>query len=399
MRFYRAVIIAVVTCFLIMSLAVFVRLTKSRVGAGIIVVHQAQADTRTVAPALLTPTSPPPPSPACRLKSLLSTEFSRSHSLLAGDASCSAPLVQQDNQELHPTVASVCSSSFGSSWKLLKHPLNIEYVASSPQETVVSNVFFPIAATCRDAAPGLVVDMGTNEGMFAMAAASLGCTVVTFDPQSMCIDILKRSLLGFKENEGFEKRMYALNAAASRTPSTIEASIDSCHGCYMTDGSVSCGSSGKEAGHWKRKQKIDSVDVAAVVQAIGVKEILLLHVDTEGHEVSVLRGLEAMLASKSIKNLIIEVQPVYWDSGDDKWIRNALQLAGYKCWQLHNLYNLHLPAIHIDTPKPSIDLSLPIPACDMFCSISYSDLNFFQSNLGLGVNTKKDIISCHDTLL
>lgn len=186
----------------------------------------------------------------------------------------------------------------------------------------------------------------------------------------MCIDILKRAVLGFKENEGFEKRMYALNAAASTTPSTIEASIDSCHGCYMTDGSVSCGGSEKQAGQWKRKQKIDSVDVAAVVQAIGFKEILLLHIDTEGHEVRVLRGLEAMLVSKSIKNLIIETRPVVWDSGDDKWMRNLLQLSGYKCWQLHNLYNLHLPAIHIDTPKPSIDLSMPIPACDMFCSVS-----------------------------
>ena len=400
MRFYRAVILIFLVGFLIMFFASVVRLTKSRGGAEIKVVRQAQAVTDSFASVLIpSPTTLPSPSmiaaganitssPACRLKSLLTTEFSRSHSFLAGDASCSAPLVQHDNQELHPAVASVCSSSFGSSWKLLKHPTSIEYVISSPQETVVSSVLVPIAAACRDSAPGLVIDMGANEGMFAMVAASLGCTVVTFDPQSMCIDILKRAVLGFKENEGFEKRIYALNAAASTTPSTIEASIDSCQGCYMTDGSVSCSGSEKQAGQWKRKRKIDSVNVDAVVEAIGFKEIMLLHIDTEGHEVRVLRGLEAMLASKSIKNLIIETRPVVWDSGDDKWMRNVLQLAGYKCWQLHNLYNLSLPAIHIDAPKPSIDLSLPIPACDMFCSVSYSNLDFIKS--------KGNTISCHD---
>ncbi len=237
--------------------------------------------------------------------------------------------------------------------------MSIDWVANSAQETVVSSFFFPIAASCRDSAdaPGLVIDMGTNEGMFAMAAASLGCTVVTLDPQSMCIDIFKRAVLEFKENEGFGKRIYALNAAASAISSTIEASIDSCHGCYMTDGSISCGGSEKQAGQWKRKKSIDSVNVQAVVQAIGYKEVMLLHIDTEGHEISVLRGLEAMLSSKSIKNLIIETRPAVWGAGDDKWFRNALQLAGYKCWQLHNLYNAHLPPIGIDAPKPSIDLS------------------------------------------
>jgi hypothetical protein len=77
----------------------------------------------------------------------------------------------------------------------------------------VSSLFIPIAQSCTVSNPGLVIDMGTNEGMFAMAAVSLGCTVVTFDPQALCTDIFKRSVLSFKENEGFIKRLYALNAA------------------------------------------------------------------------------------------------------------------------------------------------------------------------------------------
>jgi len=409
MRFSKAVFIALVLMSLFMSA---VHLSITRGSAGSVVVRQAR-DTPLVASASATPTgliSLPTDlisSPACRLKDLISTEFSWSHSFL-GEASCSSPLALFDNLHLHPTVASVCTSSFGSSWKLLKHPLSIDWVATSAQESVVSSFFVPIAASCRDsaAAPGLVIDMGTNEGMFAMAAASLGCTVVTFDPQSLCIDIFKRALLGFKENECFGKRIYALNAAASAIPSTIEASIDSCHGCYMTDGSISCSGSNKTAGEWKRKKSIDSVNVQAVVHAIGYKEVLLLHIDTEGHEISVLRGLEAMLSSKAIKNLIIETRPAVWGSGDDKWIRTVLQLAGYKCWQLHNLYNQHLKPIHIDDPKPPIHLSLPIPECDMFCSVVHFSLDSFHLEKGIldyiysfFQSKKAPIISCQDESL
>jgi FkbM family methyltransferase len=339
-----------------------------------------------------------PSSPACRIRRLLSTEFSLLHSHLSGDSSCSAPLAQHDNQDLHPGVASVCSTPLGSaSWKLLKHPENIDYVLNSDQENAVSSVFLPIAATCAGSVPALVIDMGTNEGLYAMASAALGCTVLTLDPQSMCIDIFKRALLSFPENSGFHKRIYALNAAASASSSTMEASIDSCQGCYTTDGSVSCKGSEKHTQEWRRQRMIDSVNVGSVIEALGFSEVLLLHVDTEGHEISVLRGLEARLLSKSIKNIIIETRPLVWGSDDDSWFRSVLQRSGYKCWQLFNSNpypNIHLlnnvlyywnTYLHI---SPSIDLSRPFAECDMFCTVAHSNPYFSQDH--------KRLLSCKD---
>ncbi len=236
-------------------------------------------------------------SPGCRLSILLSTNFSQIHNHLAGDPCCSAPFVEHDNQHLHPQVSSLCFTKFSPKrpFKLLKHPQSIQYVLSSNQEMDVSRAFVPTAATCLDS-PGLVIDMGTNEGMYAMAAASLGCTVLTFDPQSLCTDIFKRSLLSFPENAASIGRVFALNAAATSTASTFEASIDSCHGCYMTDGrSVSCSGNAVTPGCWQRKKTIDGVNVGAAIDALGFSETLLLHIDTEGHEMSIFRGLEAKL--------------------------------------------------------------------------------------------------------
>jgi FkbM family methyltransferase len=340
-----------------------------------------------------------PPSPACRIQRLLSTEFSRLHSHLSGDSSCSAPLAQLDNQDLHPGVASICSTPLGSaSWKLFKHPHNLDYVVNSVQENSVSSVFLPIAATCAGSAPALVIDMGTNEGLYAMASAALGCTVLTFDPQSMCIDIFKRALLSFPENSGFRNRIYALNAAASASSSTMEASIDSCHGCYTTDGSVSCKGFEKYAKEWQRQRTIDSVNVGSVIEALGFSEVLLLHVDTEGYEISVLRGLEARLISKSIKNIIIETRPLVWGSGDDSWFRSVLQRSGYKCWELFN--SQPFPTIHVLNNflylwntylhiSPSIDLSRPFAECDMFCTVVHSNPYFSQGH--------NRLLSCKDT--
>ena len=224
----------------------------------------------------------------------------------------------------------LCSTKFAPNrtFKLLKHPHNIDWVVSSSQENGVSSVFLPIAATCMSS-PGLVIDMGTNEGAYAMAAASLGCTVLTFDPQSLCIDIFKRSLLTFPENAAWVDRVFALNAAATTTASIIEASIDSCHSCYMTDGvSIGCSGNEKVPGNWRRKKSIDG----AAIDALGFNETLLIHIDTEGHEIGIFRGLEAKLLSKSIKNIIVELRPMAWNFNDDAWLRGALEKSGYKCF-------------------------------------------------------------------
>lgn len=321
-----------------------------------------------------------PNTPACRLLKLLSTTVSQSHNHLAGDASCSAPFVEHDNQHMHPQVASLCSTKFAPNrtFKLLKHPHNIDWVVSSSQENGVSSVFLPTAATCMSS-PGLIIDMGTNEGAYAMAAASLGCTVLTFDPQTLCIDIFKRSLLTFPENAAWVDRVFALNAAATTTASIIEASIDSCHGCYMTDGvSIGCSGNEKVPGNWRRKKSIDGLDVGAAIDALGFNETLLIHIDTEGHEIGIFRGLEAKLLSKSIKNIIVELRPMAWNFNDDAWLRGALEKSGYKCLSL------------LDNLKPKVDLTKPLPEIDMFCSISLSDHDF----------TDKDrMLSCQDTAI
>jgi FkbM family methyltransferase len=332
------------------------------------------------------PSSPAKVSAACRLLKLLSTEFSQSHNHLAGDPACSAPYVEHDNQHLHPKVASLCSTKFPPHrpFKLLKHPKNIDYVESSRQENGVSSAYLPVAATCRSS-PGLIIDMGTNEGAYAMATASLGCTVLTFDPQSLCIDIFKRSLLTFPENAAWVGRVFALNAAATTTASTMEASIDSCEGCYMTDGlSISCGGNQKFPGNWQRKKVIDGLNVGAAIEALGFNETLLLHIDTEGHEIGVLRGLQANLLSKSIKNIIIELRPMIWNFDDDAWLRGVLQQSGYQCVSLFNGLEPQ------NTNKPPVDLSKPLPEIDMLCSMLLSEYDFS--------NTDR-MLSCLDTAI
>ena len=333
-----------------------------------------------------TPSSPAVQSSACRLFKLLSTTFSQSHSYLARDPSCSAPFLEYDNQHLHPKIASVCSTKFSPNlpFNLLKHPQNIDYVVNSFQENGVSSVFFPIAATCMSS-PGLVIDMGTNEGAYAMAAASLGCTVLTFDPQSLCIDIFKRSLLTFPENAAWVERVFALNAAATTTASTMEASIDSCHGCYMTDGqSISCGGNKKQPGNWQRKQNIDGLSVEAAIGALGFNETLLLHVDTEGHEMGIFRGLEAKLLSKSIKNIIMELRPLVWNFDEDAWLRSVLERSGYKCSSLFNGLDPH------NSNKAHVDLSKPLPEIDMFCSLFLSASEFLDED---------KMLSCQDSAI
>jgi FkbM family methyltransferase len=146
---------------------------------------------------------------------------------------------------------------------------------------------------CGRAAPNnLVVDVGANVGYFSAYASALGCRVASFEP-----------------NE--QPRRYLEASAALHDPHHLSWKV------YP----VAIGKEEKKAhfsqeGSWgfshitKRKlMQVGDLEVQVVLLDSIVKEdVLLLKIDTEGYEVSVIAGSHNVLKNYNVQNVVVEVK-------------------------------------------------------------------------------------------
>ena len=146
---------------------------------------------------------------------------------------------------------------------------------------------------------GLVVDIGSNEGYYALVAAALGCKVVAFEPQPGCRHGIEAAI----DRNGFGERMHLVRQPVGPLPSR-QVSVPA-RGCAMMG--VAVEGDQKQVGHGASHQ----VRTTTLEHAVGHDErITLVKVDTEGAEVSVLRGLVPTLGR--IDNLVVETSPGWW---------------------------------------------------------------------------------------
>ena len=146
---------------------------------------------------------------------------------------------------------------------------------------------------------GLVVDIGSNEGYYALVAAALGCKVVAFEPQPGCRHAIEAAI----DRNGFGERMRLVRQPVGPLPSR-QVSVPA-RGCAMMG--VAVEGDRKQVARGAEHQ----VRTTTLEHAAGHDErITLVKVDTEGAEVSVLRGLLPTLSR--IDNLVVETSPGWW---------------------------------------------------------------------------------------
>jgi FkbM family methyltransferase len=188
----------------------------------------------------------------------------------------------------------------------------------------------------------LVIDMGCNEGFFASLAAAMGCHVATIDPQSECLLRLEL-MINYPPNFYMAERLVGLNIGLSIERGKLNASVTTCLGCYQIEGRKShC-----YENHSQIKQEFKEVDLISLDELLESEHIKLfarattarstikfLHVDTEGHEIFILKGAKELFKSHRVLNLLIELLPLVWHdpTGDAAWFRDFLRSSGYTCF-------------------------------------------------------------------
>ncbi len=141
----------------------------------------------------------------------------------------------------------------------------------------------------------LFVDIGAHYGAYSLYAAdTTKCSVIALEPVLENFEILNKNI---KSNE-LTDRIQAFNYAASSQNGEAEFHIP-----WASD---SAGFYDHPNARTIKKQK---VQVKKVDELLRGKKVDLIKIDTEGHEIEVLKGLKKTLLQNPTTKLIIELNP------------------------------------------------------------------------------------------
>ena len=195
--------------------------------------------------------------------------------------------------------------------------------------SVVAAMRRVLEPACGQADPGrnLVLDVGSNSGMYGLMAIAAGCPTIFFDLQPACNKVVTGALLA----NGWTDRGLVVAGGLSEVSGTVKAS--STGTCDVESGRFPLNV--QEAG------TADEGDVTVPTEPLATyigpdTHILLMKVDTEGFEQRVLAGCLPFFERRLIKHAIVEVTPGHkaWetrgiDAVDVAATFEAIVRAGY----------------------------------------------------------------------
>ncbi len=144
----------------------------------------------------------------------------------------------------------------------------------------------------------IVLDIGANTGQFAVPLASLGHTVISFEPSQSTCDVLRKNL----ENANVANQVEVHCAPAAKIVETLLFHADP---VSSASGLISR----EEAEVLKRSGRGSEVTMKTSVTvdlSVGDRDVFLLKTDTQGYEMSVLEGATQVLKKGNVKFLLIE---------------------------------------------------------------------------------------------
>uniref|UniRef100_A0A7S0RP63 Methyltransferase FkbM domain-containing protein n=1 Tax=Chlamydomonas leiostraca TaxID=1034604 RepID=A0A7S0RP63_9CHLO len=175
---------------------------------------------------------------------------------------------------------------------------------SGAVEASISKIFYQIfKEKCKadPRKPGLFVDVGSNFGWFAVMGAAMGCRVLAFEPVPTFHAFLEFSVHLNGLAQAVDMRSNVVSAQSGAVLEMVvptkgiwgTASI----GGYNIDQAVK--------GSANEKIQVPSQTLDELVD----DDVLLMKVDVEGWEWSVMQGAAGLMAQRTVENIIMEYSP------------------------------------------------------------------------------------------
>lgn len=197
----------------------------------------------------------------------------------------------------------------------------------------------------------LVLDVGSNTGLFSMIAAIYGAKrIYAFDPQPLCARYVSESA----QINGWTDRIAMINAfVAADDTKKIQVETDTCFG-------------GLKVGVQSKRTttEINAVSLDKVFLN-DEDDIDLMKIDVEGAELFVLDGAVELIKKNRIRNIVVEITPGWWKpnfgieyAAGARKVKELMIDNGYKVWELPSGKE---PAIRIKTWEELNTTMFPVP--------------------------------------
>jgi len=160
----------------------------------------------------------------------------------------------------------------------------------------------------------LVVDVGMNDGVYTVLAASRGCRTISFELQTKCIVISEITLALNSALHHVSIRQQPVSSESGAV-FTLDINTDMCDGTYGIDNKVS---KGKSRPHLEPISNSSSTQQLSTVSLDDVlhdeNTIEFLKIDVEGHEPWVLKGAMGLFRRRAVHYGVFE--SIHWDRGE-----------------------------------------------------------------------------------
>jgi FkbM family methyltransferase len=176
----------------------------------------------------------------------------------------------------------------------------------------------------------LCFDVGANIGERAEIFLKLGAKVVCIEPQTKCVDVLKKKF----DNENVTILPYAIGSQTGETELMLCDETDECSTLSKEFVSTYAGVSNF---HWTKKQKVKVETLENICEKYGLPK--LCKIDVEGYESEVFKGLRT-----PIDIICFEFnRPLLNDT--KRSLESLAALSNYECnYIVYERMNLVMPA-------------------------------------------------------
>lgn len=233
------------------------------------------------------------------------------------------------------------------------------------------------AAIARSQRP-IVVDVGSNCGVYSVAAATCGYEVFAFEVQPQCIEMLRATLrMNRVPVDAYHVSRHPVSDGVRELTLPL---ADSCTGTY---------SFSRRDGQYFTPLANETMTLQTRVLSDALpptREIALLKIDTEGHDPQVLRGALPLFRERRVRLATVEASPFMWTAPFDPELAGVFRdamLAGYHalCLSLdHEIIPRHLQLkVTADTVVQQMSRRGELARCVdlLLCRDDVSDCTYF----------------------
>jgi FkbM family methyltransferase len=171
-------------------------------------------------------------------------------------------------------------------------------------EGTITNMHGYMAALGNPTKNEIMMDVGSNLGFYSLLDSKFGYRTMTFDPSTSCL----YSTQGLAKINQLSDKIILNNVGVGYEPLNLQNSEA---GCHINNHPTKTGGNGVKVLVRKLDELVTNMDGSNLLTDNRI--VRLLKIDVEGGETKIVQGMNNLMQSGKVLNLIVELTPIHWN--------------------------------------------------------------------------------------